>query len=180
MFRRSLLVRLTRCFAVSVGTTVLSAAVLILLAVGFGVPAGLANVIAVCFGIVPSYVANRRWVWRRSGRGSLAREVVPFSSLSIAGLIASTVAVTAVARATANWTAGARSIALPAANLAVFGVLWVVQFVVLDRVIFAPERHPPAAPSRPCPPPSPSRGPDNRGADANSGGHGARARLVVP
>jgi putative flippase GtrA len=130
------LVRIVRCLCVSVGTTVLSAVVLVALAVGLGVSAGFANVVAVCCGIGPSYVANRRWVWNRPGRGSLAREVVPFWALSLTGLAVSTVAVARVASLTSTWTASSRALALPIANLSVFAALWVVQFVVLDRVIF--------------------------------------------
>jgi putative flippase GtrA len=142
-----MLVRIVRCLCVSVGTTVLSAAVLIALALGFGVPAGVANVVAVCCGIVPSYIANRRWVWNRPGHGSLAREVLPFWALSLTGLAVSTVAVARAASVTSTWATSARAVALPIANLSVFAALWVVQFVVLDRVIF---RH---RGMEPCPAP---------------------------
>ncbi|MDQ1521932.1 MAG: hypothetical protein QOI55_3005 [Actinomycetota bacterium] len=128
--------RALRCMSVSVGTTVLSATILVVLSVGLGVPAGTANVIAVLCGIGPSYVFNRRWSWGRDGRGDLVREVAPFWVLSILGLVVSTVAVARVAAIAATWPAAARSVALPAANVAVFGALWVVQFVLLDRVIF--------------------------------------------
>jgi putative flippase GtrA len=135
--QRPLVERVTRCLTVSVGTTLLSAAILVALSLGAGVPAGTSNAIAVCCGIVPSYLANRSWVWKQTGRGSLLREVLPFWILSIAGLVLSTIAVSAVASATAAWSSAARSVALPLANLGVFGALWVVQFVVLDRVLFA-------------------------------------------
>jgi putative flippase GtrA len=128
--------RMSRCFFVSVGTTLLSAAVLVALALGAGVPAGSANVIAVCCGIAPSYFANRQWAWGRSGRSDLWREVVPFWLLSITGLVVSTIAVATVAHATTGWSTSARSIALPLANLAVFGGLWLVQFALLDQVLF--------------------------------------------
>jgi putative flippase GtrA len=128
--------RVTRCLAVSVGTTLLSAAILVALSLGAGVPAGTSNVIAVCCGIGPSYLANRSWVWKQTGRGSVLREVVPFWILSLAGLVLSTIAVSAVASATTSWSSAARSVALPFANLGVFGALWVVQFAVLDRVVF--------------------------------------------
>jgi len=135
--------RVARCFSVSVGTTLLSAAILVALTLGAGVPAGAANVIAVCCGIGPSYVANRRWVWPRlAGNGNGAREVVAFWALSLAGLVASTFAVARVAAFGAQWSASARAIALPAANLAVFGGLWIVQFVVLDRVLFNDHHRP--------------------------------------
>jgi putative flippase GtrA len=129
--------RAMRCLSVSVGTTLLSAAILVALSLGAGVPAGTSNVIAVCCGIVPSYLANRHWVWGMSGRGSLRREVVPFWMLSFAGLAASTIAVARVASFTGSWPTAARSIVLPAANLSVFGALWIVQFAVLERVLFA-------------------------------------------
>jgi putative flippase GtrA len=73
--RRATIARALRCLSVPVGTTVLSAAVLVALTLGAGVPAGTANVIAVACGIGPSYVFNRRWAWQRDGHGSLAREV---------------------------------------------------------------------------------------------------------
>lgn len=128
--------RMSRCLVVSVGTTLLSAAVLVALAMGAGVPAGSANVIAVCCGIAPSYFANRHWVWGRSGRSDLVREVAPFWILSLAGLVVSTVAVSLVASATVGWSTSARALALPIANLAVFAALWLVQFVLLDKVLF--------------------------------------------
>src|SRR3954466_1375062 len=77
------------CLRVSVGTTVLSAVILVALVTGAGVPAGTANVIAVCCGILPSYLANPRWTRGRPGKGSGAREVWPFWALSLAGLIVS-------------------------------------------------------------------------------------------
>jgi putative flippase GtrA len=134
--RRVLVQRMSRCLVVSVGTTLLSAAVLVALALGAGVPAGSANVIAVCCGIAPSYFANRHWVWGRSGRGDLAREVLPFWILSLAGLVVSTVAVSIVASVAGQWSTSARAIALPLANLSVFGALWLVQFALLDKVLF--------------------------------------------
>jgi putative flippase GtrA len=132
--------RVVRCLTVSVGTTLLSAAVLVALALAMGVPAGVANVAAVCCGVGPSYFANRRWVWRRDGRGSVSREAAPFVALSAAGLVASTVAVARVAALSHTWPTSWRAVALPATNLAVFGALWCVQFMILDRVIFTAPR----------------------------------------
>jgi putative flippase GtrA len=134
--RRAIVQRMSRCLLVSVGTTLLSAAVLAVLALGMGVPAGSANVVAVLCGIGPSYLANRNWVWGRSGRGSLVSEVLPFWALSLAGLVISTVAVSMVGSAAADWSTTARAIALPFANLSTFAALWLVQFALLDKVLF--------------------------------------------
>jgi putative flippase GtrA len=133
---RAIVARMSRCLVVSVGTTLLSAAVLVALALGAGVPAGSANVVAVGCGIAPSYLANRHWVWGRTGRGDLRREILPFWILSLAGLVASTIAVALVASAVAGWSASARAIALPTANLSVFAALWLVQFALLEKVLF--------------------------------------------
>jgi putative flippase GtrA len=134
--RRAIVQRMSRCLLVSVGTTLLSAAVLVVLALGVGVPAGSANVVAVLCGIGPSYLANRNWVWGRSGRSSLLSEVLPFWALSLAGLVLSTVAVSMVGSAAANWSTTARAVALPFANLSTFAALWLVQFALLDKVLF--------------------------------------------
>jgi len=134
--QRAVFARMSCCFVVSVGTTLLSAAILVALASGAGVPAGPANVVAVLCGIGPSFVANRRWVWRRTGRGDLLRETAPFWLMSIAGLVLSTVAVARMGALSASWSSAARSIALPLANVSVFGALWLLQFALLDRVLF--------------------------------------------
>jgi putative flippase GtrA len=100
--------------------------------------AGWANVVATAVGTVPSFELNRRWVWGRTGRRSLMAEIGPFCTLSFAGLALSTLAVSlAAAWATrARLGTGGRTIAAEAANVAAFGSLWVVQFVVLDRLLF--------------------------------------------
>ncbi len=122
--------------SVSVATTLLSTSILIGLVFGFGVAAGTANFVGVACGIPPSYFGNRRFVWKRRGHHDLAREVVPFWLLSIGGLLVSTWLVANVGAIATSWPAAARGIALPAASIAVFGGLWLVQFALLDRVIF--------------------------------------------
>jgi putative flippase GtrA len=138
-----MLVRFFRCLAVSAATTLLSAIVLVLLAVGVGIPAGIANVVAFGCGVPVSYAANRRWVWRRRGPSDPVREVGAFWALNLAGLLLSTLAVAATGALTASWSASARAIALPVASVASLAVLWLVQFVVLDRLIFRPQPNPP-------------------------------------
>jgi putative flippase GtrA len=127
--------RVLCCLAVSVSTTVLSASILVAL-VTAGIGAGTANVVAVCCGIGPSYLANRRWTWRREGRGDLAREVAPFWALSLAGLVVSTCTVALASGLTASWSPAVRDVVLPVVQAGTFAALWVGQFLVLDRVIF--------------------------------------------
>jgi len=138
---RPLLERLACSLGVSILTTAVSTIVLVVLAIGVGVGAGAANAIGVVCGIPLSYVGNRRWVWRRQGRSAIAREVVPFWTMSLLGLLASTAVVGRVGAATAALPTSWRAVILPLANAATFGALWVVQFALLDRVVFrtAPE-----------------------------------------
>jgi putative flippase GtrA len=129
-----------RCASVSVMTTVLSLSVLFTLALTRLVPAGWANVVATVAGIGPSYWLNRRWVWGRSGAHDMGREVLPFWVMSLTALVLSTVAVSSAARLAdhAQLSAGVRTVVLLATNVTVFASLWIVQFLLLDRVLFRP------------------------------------------
>ena len=49
-------------------------------------PVALALGLATVAGIGPSYVLNRRWVWRRRGAHDLRREVLPFWTMSLAAI----------------------------------------------------------------------------------------------
>ena len=91
----------------------------------------LANTIAVSLAAIPVFLLNRAWVWQLRGRGSFRREVVPFWGFTLAGLVLSTLAVAVVSSITTS------SLAVSAANIGAFGVLWVAKFFVLDEVVFA-------------------------------------------
>lgn len=129
--------RLVRCASVSVFTTTLSNAVLVVLAGPVGMAAAWANIIANAVGTGPSYALNRRWVWRHDG-SDLWRQVIPFWVLSFAGLALSTltVSLTAAWADAAGLSGPARSVSLVLANVSAFGVLWVAQFLLLDKVLF--------------------------------------------
>ncbi len=128
--------QLLRYGGVSVIATTTSLAVLVALVATGTVAPAVANVIATFAGMVPSFELNRRWVWRRRGRPSLRRQVVPFAALSLTGLALSTGAVHVAADATAGWSRPAATVAVVAANLGAFGIVWIAQFVILDRVLF--------------------------------------------
>jgi putative flippase GtrA len=134
--------RLARCLSVSVLTTLLSLVTLALLIGWWGTTSWVANIIATAVGTVPSYVLNRRWVWGRDGSSDVWREVVPFWALSFSGLVLSTAAVaTADAWASSIGLVGpTRTALLLLANVGSFAVLWVGQFLLLDRVLFGPAR----------------------------------------
>lgn len=130
--------KLLRYAAVSAIATGLSLTILGALVATGTASAGWANLIATGIGTVPSFELNRRWVWGKAGRRSIAAEIGPFCALSFAGLALSTIAVSAAS----GWAAGdglglgARTLVAEVANVATFGTLWVAQFVILDRILF--------------------------------------------
>lgn len=140
--RRTLFQKLTRCMSVSVVTTVISVMTLGIATAVFGVAAWLANVLATSLATGPSYHLNRRWTWGRRDASDPWRELLPFWVLSFAGLALSTLAVGLAD----SWAAGAHisgpmlTGVLLTAHLSGFGALWVVQFVLLDRLLFAADR----------------------------------------
>jgi putative flippase GtrA len=135
-----------RYAGVSLISTLTSLSVLGLLVGVCGVAAVPANLAATAAGTGPSFELNRRWVWSRVGRRSVGREVVPFCALSFAGLLLSTVTVRAASVLSAHAGRLMHTGAVELANVGAYGSLWILQFVLLDRVLFArsrgrPDRH---------------------------------------
>ena len=132
------LVKLVRYAGVSAISTVVSLAVLGGLVATATMSPAWANVVATVVGTVPSFELNRRWVWDRHGSRSIWREVAPFTALSMLSLALSTLAVAA----TAGWVDGlhagltVRTAVAEAAHVGTFGLLWAVQYVLLDRILF--------------------------------------------
>jgi putative flippase GtrA len=136
---RSLVGRLTRCMSVSVITTTISVVIIVVATNVFALAAVVANIIATSVATVPSYHLNRRWTWARRDASNLWREVLPFWLLAFAGLVLSTFTVALAA----SWTAHAhlapelQTGAVLVGHFGGFGLLWILQFVLLDRVLFA-------------------------------------------
>ena len=102
------------------------------------------NIIAVCISAVPSYYLNRAWAWGKTGKSHLVKEIIPFWSLALLGLIFSTWAADYAESNAHHITSsqlGARLIVNLAA-LAAFGILWVGKFVIFNRVLFAHQPEP--------------------------------------
>jgi putative flippase GtrA len=135
---RARLARLRRYAAVSAVSTATSLTVLGVLVGLANTPAGWANVAATAIGTVPSFELNRRWVWLKRGARSVWREVVPFAGLALAGLALSTLTVHLASTwaQQSGWGRLARTSAVEAASVATFGSLWVLQYVLCDRVLF--------------------------------------------
>lgn len=129
--RPTLLAKLLRYSAASVVGVVVGQSCLYVFYEGVGLPGVVANLLAVAISSVPAYLINRYWVWRKRGRNSVRREIVPFWGMALAGLVLSTLFIAVVDERT-DWAP-----AIQAANLAGFGVLWIAKFFILDRYLFS-------------------------------------------
>lgn len=98
-----------------------------------------ANITAVALSALPSYWLNRAWVWKKTDRSSVLREVIPFWGMAFLGLVFSTWAADYAATHAADFSdsRGVQTLIVMFASLAAFGVLWIGKFVILNRLLFA-------------------------------------------
>ena len=113
---------------------------LVILVIVFGVLRLWGEVVSTLFANImagiPSYFLNRRWVWGKGGRSHLWREVLPFWVMSITGI--------GFALLTSTWAHNfavdhhlqhlARTALVVGANIAAFGILWFLKFLILNRL----------------------------------------------
>jgi len=85
---------------------------------------------------IPSYYLNRMWVWKKSGRSHIWREVIPFWVMSIAGILFAlyTASLAHHFANTHHLQHLARTALVVGANIAAFGILWLLKFLVLNRL----------------------------------------------
>ncbi|MGH9106683.1 MAG: GtrA family protein, partial [Acidimicrobiales bacterium] len=99
----------------------------------------LANTLGALAATPASYELNRKWAWGKSGKSHMWREVVPFWALTVVGYLASTATVQVaddICRSDGVTGLG-RALAIMAASLFAYGVVWVVKFVIFNKVVFA-------------------------------------------
>ena len=85
---------------------------------------------------IPSYFLNRQWVWGKSGRSHLWREVLPFWVMSLTGigfalLTAQVARNFAEAHQLQHLT---RTVLVVGANVSAFAIVWLLKFIVLNRL----------------------------------------------
>jgi putative flippase GtrA len=142
-------VRLVRYALGSVICLAVSEAVLFVLVLA-GMAGWRASVLASVAGIVPGYPLNRTWTFGRRGRSSW-REVVPYWSSAVAGTVFAAVVVglaTPWARRVTRDSLAAAIIDL-AMYVGAYGLIWLVKFAYLDRMLFRSPARTPAPASGP-------------------------------
>ena len=125
---------------VSVVSTVVSQGTLLLFFGVFHVDAVFSNVVANVVATVPAYYLTRNWAWGKSGKSHIMKEVVPFWVLSFAGLLLSSVTVGVAQHLgqSHHLRHGVLSLVVNGANLFGYGVLWVLKFLIYNKLFHVP------------------------------------------
>ena len=93
---------------------------------------------------MPVFLLNKHWVWGKRGRAHMRREVIPFWLFTVAGWFLSTLMVILVVNVTStDANPDGNKLAVQLANIAGFGVLWILKYLFLDRIMFGPHHHTP-------------------------------------
>jgi putative flippase GtrA len=108
--------------------------------------------IASSIAAVPSFYLNRNWVWGKSGRSHLRKEVLPFWVMVVIGLVFSSLAGRYADVLGRDLTDShfLRSVIVTGSNIGAFGILWILKYIIFNRILFAhhPEDMDPALDGR--------------------------------
>lgn len=131
--------KLMRYSLVSVISVGVSTLVLVFCSGVLSWSAVVSNTVATAVATIPSYELNRKWAWGKTGRGHLWKEVTPFWVLAFIGYGFSTICVHfaedfAMGHGYSHLT---RTGLVGLTSIAAFGVLWIVKFVIFNKVLFA-------------------------------------------
>ena len=102
-----------------------------------------ANLGATMLTSVPAYLLNKYWVWGKRGRPHMRREVIPFWVFTVAGWALSTGMVALASDHVGTPHSFLRTFAVMVASISGFGILWVLKYLFLDKIMFGPDHHTP-------------------------------------
>jgi putative flippase GtrA len=107
----------------------------------FGTPAIVATLVAWLSGAVPNYVLNRRWTWGRSG------QKLPYTIIVIGSAVTAAVVTSVTDHLVQPVDSHAlETLLVTGSYLGTYAVLFIVKFVLFDRLVFAQSSRPsPAA-----------------------------------
>jgi putative flippase GtrA len=97
-----------------------------------------AAALAVTVSTIPAYFLNRMWVWGRTGRSHLVKEVLPFWGVACLYLVLSVGAADAGAAVARSITSSRslQTLILMGSIVLAAAVLWALRYLVLDTYIF--------------------------------------------
>ena len=89
-----------------------------------------ASIAAFAAGVVVNFVANRFWAWSRRHRLGLGRDLAAYTTLAITTALAAVGVTSLIDQHTDTW------ILVEVSYFATYAAMFLVKFVLLDRVIF--------------------------------------------
>jgi putative flippase GtrA len=101
------------------------------------------NLAATMLTSIPAYILNKYWVWGKRGRPHMRREVIPFWVFTVAGWALSTAMVALASDHVGTPHSFLRTFAVMVASISGFGILWVLKYLFLDKIMFGTDHHTP-------------------------------------
>jgi putative flippase GtrA len=136
--------KLLKYSAASLVSVVVSVVFLVLFVGVFGWGAVVSSTLATAIATIPSYHLNRKWAWGKSGKSHLGREILPFWILAFIGWAFSTYSVRLTEQSLKHNHTMAhieKTGIVAVVYVGAFGVLWIVKFVIFNKVLFAHRPH---------------------------------------
>lgn len=101
-----------------------------------------ASIVSWFAGALPNYWMNRRWAWQRSGRPNFKHEVLPYGAIVLVTLVLATVLTGAAHALFTHFgvSASARVALVAITFLGVYGVMFILRYVLFDRLFARLER----------------------------------------
>jgi putative flippase GtrA len=143
MMQTPLALKLFRYSMASVVAVIISTCCLIIFVGPMHLSAVVGSTLATSISAVPSYWMNRKWAWGKTGRSHLMKEVVPFWALAFLGWGVSTLAVHFMEKYAKahDFSHPLTTLSVALVYLGAFAVLWVVKFVIFNKVMFVHHHH---------------------------------------
>ena len=90
---------------------------------------------------IPSYHLNRKWAWGKGGRSHIAKEIIPFWCMSGLGIAVSVIGAQVARHISVkyNLTHLEQTAIVLFANVASFGVFWVLKLLLFNRLFHVSE-----------------------------------------
>ena len=135
--------KIIRFTSVSAISTVVSNTTIIIV---YGLKIIKGEVYATVFGnlvaTLPSYYLNRTWTWGKKGKSHIRREIIPFWTMSLLGISFSMLGGAYAGKLVTGhpeWPHLVATLIVAFANLASFGVFWVLKLKVFNRIFHVNE-----------------------------------------
>lgn len=100
-----------------------------------------ATIFANLVATVPSYHLNRKWAWGKGGRSHIAKEIIPFWCMSGLGIAVSVIGAQVARHISVkhNLPHLEQTALVLFANVASFGVFWVLKLLLFNRLFHVSE-----------------------------------------